>query len=239
VWETTVDGRELRFRLAGINNQNFIMRDKETGSWWQQVSGECILGPLKGKRLKQVEHDELTFVQWKRERPQGRVLRPDPEIEAAGKYAPADWERRMADVPVATTLTTDALGDLAPRTLVAGIEAGGESKAYPLDALERQSPIIDTVGGLPILVVLNDDGKSVRAFERNVEGRTLEFFQKPGTTPLRLVDKETGSEWDFTGACVAGALAGKRLRKIHVLKDYWFDWKAYHPQTAVYLLGQR
>ena len=54
MWETTIDGRTLHFHLAGINNQNFIMRDEETGSWWQQVSGEAMLGPLKGRRLKPV-----------------------------------------------------------------------------------------------------------------------------------------------------------------------------------------
>jgi hypothetical protein len=37
----------LNFHLAGINNQNFIMRDEETGTWWQQVSGTAIQGPLK------------------------------------------------------------------------------------------------------------------------------------------------------------------------------------------------
>ena len=34
-----VDGRRLHFHLAGINNQNFIMQDEETGTWWQQVTG--------------------------------------------------------------------------------------------------------------------------------------------------------------------------------------------------------
>ena len=37
----------LTFHLVGINNQNFVMQDQETGTWWQQVSGEAILGPLK------------------------------------------------------------------------------------------------------------------------------------------------------------------------------------------------
>ena len=27
------------FVSPGINNQNFIMRDEQTGSWWQQVTG--------------------------------------------------------------------------------------------------------------------------------------------------------------------------------------------------------
>ena len=39
MWASEIDGRKLTFHLAGINNQNFIMRDEETGSWWQQVTG--------------------------------------------------------------------------------------------------------------------------------------------------------------------------------------------------------
>jgi hypothetical protein len=236
VWETTVDGRVLNFHLAGINNQNFIMRDEETGSWWQQISGACVQGPLKGRRLKMFDHDELTFATWKSEGATGRVLRPDPKIEAKGEYAPADWERDVARMRVATTLANP--NELLPaRTLVVGVEANGKSKAYPFDALAKQSPIMDTLGGTPLLVVLGEDGKSVRVFDRRVDGRALELFLKPGTHTL--LDAETGSEWDFTGAPVAGELKGKRLGRIQPVKDYWFDWKTYHPDTGVYLLGER
>ena len=78
------------------------MRDEETGSWWQQVTGEAIQGPLKGQRLLPVFHDELTFGLWKREKPEGRVLRPNEQTAQAGKYVPANWEERMVKVPVAT-----------------------------------------------------------------------------------------------------------------------------------------
>jgi hypothetical protein len=236
VWETTVDGRVLHFHLAGINNQNFIMRDEETGSWWQQISGACIQGPLKGRRLKMFDHDELTFATWKSEGAKGRVLRPDPKIEAKGDYAPADWEQDVARMRVATTLANP--NEVMPaRTLVVGVEAGGKSKAYPFDALAKQSPVMDNVGVAPLLVVLGEDGKSVRVFDRRVDGRVLELFLKPGTHTL--LDAETGSEWDFTGESVAGELEGKRLGRIQPVKDYWFDWKTYHPDTGVYLLGER
>ena len=104
MWETTIDGRTLHFHLAGINNQNFIMRDEETSSWWQQVTGEAILGPLKGRHLARVPQDEMSFALWKREQPAGRVLRPDPRAAAAGRYAPADWEAGIARLPVATRI---------------------------------------------------------------------------------------------------------------------------------------
>jgi len=234
VWETTVEGRALHFRLAGINNQNFIMRDEETGSWWQQISGECILGPLKGRRLKSFDHDELTFATWKAEGAQGRVLRPDPKIEAARQYAPADWEQSVARMRVATTLANPNEG-LPARTLVVGVEAGGRSKAYPFEALERQNPITDALGGVPLLVVLAEDGKSVRVFDRRLDGRALDLYMKTGSNTL--LDAQTGSEWDFTGTALVGELSGRKLGRLRPLKDYWFDWKTYHPDTAVYTLG--
>ena len=211
------------------------MRDEETGSWWQQVTGEAIFGPLKGKRLKPVFLDELTFDTWKREQPQGRVLRPDEQIAASGKYAPADWEERMLRVPVATQTNAPLLDK---RELVAGINLNGAAAAYPIAALKKQNPIIDTLGGSKLIVVMSEDGQSVRAFGRKVEGQEREFFLKPNSSPLRLIDDQ-GTEWDFTGTALNGNLAGKQLMRIPVLKDYWFDWKTYNPNTSVYTLGDR
>jgi len=235
VWEAAADGRQLSFHLAGINNQNFIMRDEETGSWWQQVTGEAILGPLKGHRLNPVFSDELSFATWKQEHPQGRILRRDERV--AGRYASANWEEQIAKLRVVTPIGAEE--SLTPRALIVGVAFDGAAKAYPFADLERQSPILDNIAGVSLLLVLGDDRKSVRAFERSIDGRTLEFFAKPGAASLRLIDAETGSEWDFTGQATSGPLTGRQLRKIAGLKDYWFDWKIYHPQTTVYSLGLR
>jgi Protein of unknown function (DUF3179) len=237
VWETTVNGRQLHFHLAGINNQNFIMRDEETGSWWQQITGEAILGPLQGQKLVPVFSDELTFALWKQEKPLGRVLRPDERVAQAGQYAPANWEERMAKVRVATSQKLDAA--LSPRTLVIGLTINRQSEAFPFDTLLKQSPILEDVGGVPIFIVVGDDRRSVRAYERSVDGRKLEFFVKQQTSPLRLVDAETGSEWDFSGKAISGPLNERQLKPVTVLSDYWFDWKTYHPETMVYALGSR
>jgi hypothetical protein len=235
VWETTVDGRVLHFHLAGINNQNFIMRDEETGTWWQQVSGKAIHGPLQGRQLKQVFHDEVSFAIWKRESPQGRVLKPVESVAAANQYEAADWETRVGRMRAVAE--TDIDKRLAPRTLVLGIEVAGKSVAYQLSALQKQSPIMDTIGSVPIMLVLGNDHRSARAFERVVDGRRLEFFQQ--TTDQQLVDAETGSTWNFEGKAVAGPLAGHQLKKVFVLEDFWFDWRIYHPDTTIYELGPR
>jgi hypothetical protein len=232
VWESTIDNRKLTFRLAGINNQNFIMRDEETGSWWQQVSGEAILGPLKGRRLNLVFHDELSFATWKNEKPNGRVLRPDERV--ASRYARKNWDEGMAKAPVVTPVSAD--DPLPPRALICGISINNESKAYPLAELQKQAAVLDTLGETALLIVLDQDKKSARAFDRQIDGKVFEFFAKPDTRPLRLIDAETGSEWDFSGKATSGPMKGRQLQKIYVLSDYWFDWKIYHPNTSVYSL---
>ena len=211
------------------------MKDDETGSWWQQVTGEAILGPLKGKHLKSVFVDELSFATWKHEEPQGRVLAPDEKIVAKREYAPPDWEEKMLRVPVATQLSDQTLDK---RTVVAGVTIDGVAKAYPFSALQKQNPIADTLGTTPLILVLDEDGMSIRAFDRRVDGRAREFFLKPNSSPLRLVD-DKGDEWDFSGTSLPSVTTSKRLAKIPVLKDYWFDWKTYNHKTFVYTLGER
>jgi len=213
------------------------MRDEETGTWWQQVSGKAIHGPLEGHQLKSVFHDEVSFAIWKNEQPNGRVLKPEEKIAAQKQYEPVDWETRYEKLRVVEG--TDVDKRLTPRTLVMGIELNGKAAAYPLPALQKQSPIIDMVGTVPIVVALREDNRSVLAFERTVDGRRLEFFQKKDdkNPEFQLIDAETGSTWNFEGKATSGPLAGRQLKRVFVLEDYWFDWRIYHPDTSVYQLG--
>lgn len=234
MWKSTVDGQRLTFRLTGINNQNFIMRDEQTGSWWQQVSGEAIQGPLKGKKLEAVPWDEVSFALWKSEHPGSVVLLPDPAFEA--HYAKPGWEKQIEQHPVVTPASPD--DPFAPRELIIGVESGGRAKAYPLRLLAEQSPVNDRVGTTPVALVVAEDGLSVRSFERVIDDQVLELFVKLDAETLTLIDAQTGSEWDFTGQAIRGPLAGRQLKRIQTLKDYWFDWKNYHPQTQAYTAGQ-
>ena len=91
--EARIDGRRLTFRLAGINNQNFLMRDEETGSYWQQISGAAISGPT-GRQLTLVHSDELTFALWRNENPQGTMCAPS--MNSLPDTRRKDWEERCA-----------------------------------------------------------------------------------------------------------------------------------------------
>ena len=229
MWSSAIDGRVLTFRLVGINNQNFVMQDDATGSWWQQVSGEAILGPLKGKRLTLLPFDHLTFELWRQESPNGRVLAPVDTIAASNRYAHADWEQRMTKTPAPVS----ADRQLDPRTLVIGVEVRGAARAYPLAGMSAVGVVLDENAGTAIAIVRAPDGRSTRVFDRTVDGRPLELIAKADATPFRLADADTGSEWAFSGVAVSGPLEGRQLARLPFLEEYWFDWKTYHPTTDV------
>jgi hypothetical protein len=155
-----------------------------------------------------------------------------PDDSKPWKKFSEDWEEHTAKLPVLPELNPDTR--LSARTQIVGIRIAANAKAYLLSALQRETPILDSIGDTPVIIVMAEDKKSVRAFERRIDGRELEIFAKTDSHAVRLVDTQTGSEWDFTGRGVSGQYAGRELKRIYALNDYWFDWKAYNPDTEVY-----
>ena len=223
-----MNGKTLRFRLAGINNQNFLMRDEETGTWWQQITGKAIYGPMKGQQLDPVLSDELTYATWKEEAPLGQVLAP---VAKDAKEYESDWEPHVAKLPVVISFPGTALQS---RDVVIGMEIGGASRAYPVSSVLAESVVQDHLGGTPILLVAGPDGKSIRAFVSRAAGKDIEIFRTGDATHWALADSESASQWNFQGCAISGAMNGQCLQELSALKDYWFDWRNYHPETTVY-----
>lgn len=228
VWKSVASGRVLHFYLAGINHQNFLMRDRETGSWWQQITEKAIFGPLQGAAPELVPSDELSFGLWKTEAPGGQVLAP---VAGDQKQYDSKWEAEVAKLPVVVSFPGT---ELKSRDVVVGLQLSGEARAYPVETILQQSPIQDRIGGNPILIVAGPDRKSVRAFLRPRDRSDIKFFRKRGSNEWVLVDSLDGSEWNFRGCAVAGAASGKCLQALPAIKDYWFDWRNYHLETTVY-----
>ena len=256
MWKRVVSGKALHFYLAGINNQNFLMRDKETGTWWQQITGKAIYGPMQGTTLDLVPSDELTFGEWKSEVSNGKVFAPVSKFK---KEYDSNWEPEVAKLPVVISFPGT---ELKSRDVVVGLILGSVSRAYPWTTLVKQSPVVDRVADTPLLVAVGPDAKSFRVFICRIDGKDADFFLKgeegsAGVPPAvagasgprasestisqskpanswTLLDTTTASEWNFQGCAIAGPSKGKCLDRVNALKDYWFDWRNYHPDTTIY-----
>jgi hypothetical protein len=227
-----VAGLRLSFHLAGINNQNFLMRDDQTGTYWQQISGKAVSGPLRGSQLPFVHSDELNYGTWVSEEPQGTVLQDVAPYRS--EYAPKNWDVRMQRAPTVIDFREHGL---KARDLLLGIQAFGASRAFPYDQVIREKLVQDHVGTEPVLLVVGADGQSVRAFRERIPGTqgAPDFYRGAGSQPgAIMLDAATGSEWNFQGCAVSGKAKGACLEPVAVIKDYWFDWRNYNPSTTIY-----
>jgi Protein of unknown function (DUF3179) len=203
------------------------MRDRETASWWQQVTGRAIAGELAGSALELMPNDELTFALWKSESPHALVLAP---VAGHEKDYDKEWEKEVAKYPAPLTFPGQGLKD---RDVVLGVEIGGQARAFPLEKVRGASPVEDKVGGVPVALVTGPDGESVRVFRSQWNGLDIELYRDAQSPEWRLLDSQ-GNTWNFAGCATSGPAAGQCLEKINFLKDYWFDWKNYNPRTTVY-----
>lgn len=126
---------------------------------------------------------------------------------------------------------------LPMKSMVNGVEIGGQTRTYPVSLLQEQPLINDELGGINILVVATHNSDYNQVFEREVDGKTLTFKTSESTD--QFVDNETGSEWTATGVCISGSHQGQQLTPVpHYNKIFWYVWSDFHPGTEIYAAAE-
>lgn len=225
-----MDGRPTVFDMNGLRGSNFVMRDRLTGSDWQQGDGVAFAGPRTGQRLELIPFTITTWAEWRAQHPESLAFVVKPELVAQYTLMAGRQKDLMAfPLPVRDPLRQD--GRLAPTAMVAGIEAGGAEKAYSLQFLSRQPVLNDRVGTLPVVLLYHAAARTHRAFARRSGARELTFAAVAGSP--EITDRETGSRWNSHGKCVEGSLKGAQLEEVLLQPSFWFSWAQFHPNTQV------
>jgi hypothetical protein len=206
------------------------MVDRETGTVWTHLDGKAIGGPMVGARLAMVPLPQMTWGEWKAAHPDTLILSPDTPFR----------DRYLRPVRIGVYNPQEAIfGDdrLPSNALVVGVEVNDTFKGYPLSNLEEAGGVLnDTVASSPIVVVYDPEARTGQAYLREVDGRTLEFYNA-ATDGFELRDRGTGSAWDVQGRALDGEHGGKRLKFVSSFISEWYGWSAYHPETALYQSG--
>ena len=86
VFDRRVEGQALEFGTTGnIRNSGLIMYDRDTESWWQQYTGEGIVGEMTGERLRSVPARMESAERFAERHMDGKVLVPNnPEARPYG-----------------------------------------------------------------------------------------------------------------------------------------------------------
>jgi len=77
VFSPVVNGQPENFRLVGMDHFNAMFEDAGTKSWWRQVNGVAIAGPLKGKMLAEIPAAQMSLAAWINRHPHTRIMQAD------------------------------------------------------------------------------------------------------------------------------------------------------------------
>lgn len=230
VFSPVVDGKPESFRLVGMDHFNAMFEDSATKSWWRQVNGEAIVGPLKGKMLTEIPSEQMTLAEWINLHPETKILQPDTTFsEAYEGLKDYDEGKKKGSLERKDSLSWER------KSWVIGIQIGMEARAYDWHELQRLRTINDKMAGVPVLIVANPDSISFHTFDRTVDGDTLLFSS--GGSPPYLIDTKTNSTWGWNGKCTEGVLQGKVMKPIQSYQEYWHSWQTFHPQTTKYTVS--
>ncbi len=240
VFNREVNGEVLRFGVSGnLRNSDLIMWDDKTLSWWQQFTGEAIVGDMTGAQLEMIPAQMVAWKDFKAAFPEGQVLSNNGRNYGRNPYGGYDSSTQpflFSDPPDARLRATER---------VLGYFSGDTAKAYPLPVIAEERVIEDTLDGRPVVIfyepgqvsaldeeVIEDSRRvgSAAMFSAEVDGQRLTFSHTDGA----ITDNETGSRWDLFGWAIEGELAGSQLDPILSHTHFWFAWAAFRPDTEIY-----
>jgi len=237
---TLDDGLVLDFGTSGnLRNSDLVMYDRQTFSWWQQFTGEAIVGDLTGVTLDFLPSQIVSWSDFKASHPDGKVLSRDTGAVrdyGVNPYAGYDSVNSSPFFPVEGEDER-----LLPMERVVAVEFGEVTIAYPFTLLEEVRVVNDEIEERPIVILWQagtvstfgnngPDTGSTGVFSRDVEGQTLTFVAKTDG----FEDEETGTRWNLLGHAVAGPLEGVQLERLVSGEHFWFSWAAFKPETEVW-----
>lgn len=152
MYAASVAGRTLTFDVLGVWRRNMIIQDRETGSIWQQATGECIAGRLKGSRLEPIGGTIATWGGWLQSHPDSLLA-----LESPGDWGgifPKATLRRM--LRIGGMMETPGLAPTDQRLPmheeVAGLVVAGEPRVYPISELEEVPEVVESIAGVEVRV---------------------------------------------------------------------------------------
>ena len=157
VFRAEAGGKKLSFGVSGLlYKSDVLLYDRESESLWSQLLRRAVAGPLKGAGLESIPAVHTTWRDWKKRRPDAKVLSTETGHKrdyARSPYGDYDSSRALY-FPVGPEAPR-----FHPKEPVLGVESGGAFKAYPFSELRKngRAEFADQVGGAVVTVAWNEE----------------------------------------------------------------------------------
>ncbi len=244
VYNRKLNGLDVNFGVSGLlRNSDMVMYDQLTESFWQQFTGEAIVGDMLGKKLDVVQSQIISFKDFTLANPNGIVLSKNTGFERPyGKNPYVGYDDEDTK-PFLFKGEKDKR--LSQNEKVIGIHLNDIAKAYPYSITSEQKIIYDKIDNQEI-VIFHLPGTASSMDDRQIEdskdvGATGVFIPQVDSLKLtfqfkdeKLIDDQTNSTWSITGKSLNGKLKGSQLKPIPHGDYFAFAWLVFRPNSLIY-----
>ncbi len=241
------EGRLLDFGTTGrVRHSDLVMYDRQTETWWQQATGQGIVGELAGGQLKFIGAPVVSWGDVKENFPNAQVLSRETGYRMNyGRNPYRGYDNINTGRPWQRLFRRIVDRRLQPMERVVTVSIDSSTAAYPFGFLASNPVVNDDLQGQDFVVFWKPgtasaldsrdiargrDVGSGSVYSRVVDGAVLEFA---AIGPGRYRDDGTGSEWNSLGQAVSGPLRGRRLETIPHGNHFWFAWAVFAPETDI------
>jgi hypothetical protein len=155
-YNRSIGGSAVEFGTSGkLYNSNLVMYDRNTDSYWTQIEGRAIIGPLTGKELQLFPVDVVTWADWKSAYPASEVLSKKTGFRRA--YGSDPYEGYYDSTGLYFPVENED-GRLFQKAVVFGVVVNGTAKAYPESDLKKGASFDDLVGSTLVTVSRDNVG---------------------------------------------------------------------------------
>ncbi len=141
VFDRRVDGQLLDFGTTGkLLNSNLVMYDRQTQSWWQQFTGEGIVGAMTEVKLESVPVRLESFERFAAANPDGKVLVPNnPNMRNYGRNPYERYDGRTR--PYEFLFNAELPDYINPMARVVAYKYDGQDRAVTMELVRQEGSI--------------------------------------------------------------------------------------------------
>ncbi len=234
VFRRDFEGRILDFGTTGrLLGSNLIMYDRQTESWWQQATGEGIVGEHTGEQLEIYPSQTLSFAEAVAVAPEALVLSQTTGFDRPYGQNPYSGYDRPGNKPFLFKGPLDSSRNPMERAVV--VRHKGEEYLLSYDELSEEGIHQFELSGEFLVLLFSPGARSALDTESIASGRKVgsinayisEVDSKPAVFTADSIglyrDSVSGSLWNGAGVAESGPEEGSRLEPVATIQHFWFS----------------
>lgn len=200
-------------------NSNLVMYDRDSESYWSQITGSGIKGEHTGESLDEFRVVWTEWGDWKERHQETQVMEG---TEFARNYDNDPYENAFGvgnyyeTEDVMFSLMNENQGERSNKEVVLGYRNSEDAVAFDYSKIKEERTINTQVGGKEYVVVYDEGLDTGRMYE-NSEGLEISFEDGE-----YMADGETVEPYDLP------------LNEAPAFDAYWFAWNAFYPEADIH-----